>query len=97
MAGYIVLGKYTKKGLERLKEVPELIKGHRASREKMGIRLVGTWSTMGEYDYVSVYDAPDDQTMATSLLMTGMAGLVTTQTMRALSEEEFAQVVSKLP
>jgi len=29
--------------------------------------------------------------------MTGMAGLVTTQTMRALSEEEFAQVVSKLP
>lgn len=81
----------------KLKEIPELIKKHRAQREEMGIRLVGTWSTMGEYDFVSVYDAPDDQTMAASLLMTGMAGLVRTRTMRALSEEEFAQVLSKLP
>lgn len=97
MPGYIVLGHYTQKGMDQLKEIPELIKKHKAEREKMGVRMVGTWLTMGEYDFVSVYDAPDDHTMATSLLMTGMAGLVKTQTMRALSEDEFAQIVSQLP
>lgn len=97
MPGYIVLGKYTHEGMRKLKEIPELIKKHRSEREKMGIRLVGTWLTLGEYDFVSVYDAPDDKAMATSLLLTGIAGLVSTQTMRAFSEDEFAQLIAKLP
>jgi uncharacterized protein with GYD domain len=97
MPGYIVLGKFTREGLDKLKEIPDLIKRHRSRCEEMGVRLVGTWCTMGEYDFVSVYDAPDDQTMATRILTTAMNGLVTTQTMRALSEEEFGQVVGKLP
>jgi len=97
MPGYIVLGKYTKEGLENLKDMPEIIKKHKAHCEQAGIRLVGTWCTMGEYDFVSVYDAPDDQAMAVRILDTAMGGLVTTQTMRALSEDEFAKVVAKLP
>ena len=97
MPGYIVLGKYTQEGLEHLKEMPEIINKHKANCEKVGIRLVGTWCTMGEYDFVSVYDAPDDQAMAVRILDTARGGLVTTQTMRALSEEEFAEVVCKLP
>lgn len=97
MPGYIVLGKYTAAGLQKLKDMPELIKKHRAKCEQMGIRLVGTWCTMGEYDFVSIYDAPDDHTMALKVLDMARGGLVTTQTMRALSEDEFAQVVAKLP
>jgi len=46
---------------------------------------------------VSIGDAPDDQTVAIYALSLAKLGNVTTQFMRALSEEEFAQVVSKLP
>lgn len=97
MPGYIVLGKLTDEGRQHIKEFPEAFKQHRKRREEMGIGVVGIWVTMGEYDVVGVYDAPDDLTMATSSLMVGGTGWVSTVTVRALSEEEFAQVISKLP
>ncbi len=97
MAGYIVLGKYTEEGLQNLKDMPEIIAKHRANCEKQGIRLIGTWYTFGEYDFCSIYDAPDDLAMAERVLDTAQGGLAKTTTVRALSEEEFAQVVEKLP
>ena len=97
MAGYIVLGKYTKEGLEEIKDMPEIIARHKANCEKAGIRMIGTWLTMGEYDFVSIYEGPDDLTLATRILDTSRAGMVKTQTMRAFSEEEFAAIVAKLP
>ena len=63
----------------------------------MGIQFVGGWFTMGEHDLVLIWDAPDDQIMAAIVLAQVMRGNVTTQTMRAFTEDEFAQVVSKLP
>jgi uncharacterized protein with GYD domain len=96
MAGYIMLGRYTPEGLAKIKEMPEIINKHKEKLKESGIRLVGTWLTMGEYDFVSIYECPDDLTMAVRILDAGRAGLVTTQTMRALSEAEFAQVVSKI-
>ena len=97
MAGYISLLKYTQQGLANIKASPERIKQAKAAAEKMGVRNVGVWVTMGEYDLVAVWDAPDDQAMSAFMLSLAKLGNVTTQTMRALSEEEFAQVVSKLP
>ena len=97
MPGYISLGKYTQQGLATIKQSPERLKQNKAAMEKMGIRLVGIWWTLGEYDMVAVWDAPDDQSIATILFAMGQTGFSTGQTMRALSEEEFAQVVRKLP
>ena len=99
MPGYIVLGKFTKKGLDRAKEMPEIVETHKKlmMEERGGVRLVGTWFTLGEYDAVSIYEAPDDETMAAATLAALQSGLVTTQTLRAFSEEEFASIVAKLP
>lgn len=95
MPGYIVAYKFTQQGLAKNKDLPETIKRAKVDSEKMGIRVVGVWLTLGEYDMIAVVDAPDDQTIATRLLMTGEAGNATSQTMRAFSEEEFAQIVGK--
>ena len=97
MPGYISLMKFTKQGIANIKESPKRIEEGKAAAEKLGIRVVGVWVTMGEYDLVAVCDAPDDQAVAVFQLALAGLGNVTTQTMRALSEEEFAQVVSKLP
>ena len=96
MAGYVGLCKFTPKGLETLKDMPEALKRTRALAEEMGIRLIGIWITMGEYDMVGIADVPDDRTAAQFSLALCATGQVTTMTMRALSEEEFAQVVAKL-
>jgi uncharacterized protein with GYD domain len=97
MPGYVVLYKYTQQGLANIKGMPDMTKRRKEAAEKLGIRVVGVWHLMGEYDAMSVVEAPDDQTLATALLAGGAQGYLTTQTMRALSEEEFAQLVSKLP
>ena len=96
MAGYITLLKYTEKGMGDIKSLPDQIGKAKQIYQKMGVRLVGVWLTMGQYDGVAVFDAPDDQTMAAVLLSTEMPGLSATQTMRAFSEEEIAQVVKRL-
>ena len=97
MPTYISLMKYTQQGLANIKESPKRLKEGKAAAEKMGIRVIGVWVTMGEYDLVSVGEAPDMQTMAVFQLALARLGNVTTQTLRALSEEEFAEVVSRLP
>ena len=97
MPGYVVAYKFTQQGLGKTKDLPERIKRAKAESQQMGINIVGVWLTLGEYDMLAVVDAPDDKTLAARLLMTGMAGNATTQTMRAFSEEEFAEIVGKLP
>ena len=97
MPGYIGLFKYTQQGLADIKNSPERIKQARTLAEKMGIKVVGVWVTMGQYDLITVGDAPDDQTMGAYSLALAKLGNVTTQTLRAFSEDEFAKVVTKLP
>jgi len=97
MPGYIGLLKYTQQGLDDVKNGPERIKQSKALAEKMGIRPIGTWVTMGPYDMVIIGEAPDDQTVAAFSLALAKAGNVTTMTMRAFSEEEFAEVAARLP
>ena len=97
MPGYISLMKYTQQGLASIKDSPQRIKEAKAAAEKMGIQVVGVWVTMGQYDLVAVVDAPNDEVAAIFQLALASGGNVTTQTLRALSEDEFAKVVDKLP
>jgi uncharacterized protein with GYD domain len=94
---YIALYKLTQQGLANLKPMPEQIKQAKAAVEKAGGRTIGIWLTMGEYDFVGITEWPDDQAAAAFLLRQGSGGFLTTQTMRAFSEDEFAQIVGKLP
>ena len=95
MPGYIGLLKYTQQGLADIKNGPERINQSKALAQKMGIRPIGTWVTLGPYDLVIVGEAPDDQTIAAFNLALARAGSVTSTTMRALSEEEKRWLITK--
>ncbi len=96
MAGYVSLLKFTDKGRTDAKSMPDQIGKAKQQLQKMGVRLIGLWMTLGEYDAVAIYDAPDDLTMAAVLLTNEMQGMTTSHTMRALSEDEVAQVTKRL-
>ena len=97
MPGYISLLKFTPKGLADIKNSTERVKQAKAATQKAGIKWVGFWATMGEYDAVAIIDAPNEQVAATYAIAVASMGNVTTQTMRAFSEAEWAEVVAKLP
>jgi uncharacterized protein with GYD domain len=52
---------------------------------------------MGRYDFVLVAEAPNVKATASVLLAIGAQGSVSTETLHALTEEEFKGVVSALP
>jgi uncharacterized protein with GYD domain len=78
MPTYITQGRYTRdaiKGMivrpeDRAAEVARLL-------GKVGGRLIGYYVTFGEYDFLSIAEAPNDVQMAAALLAAGSSGGVT--------------------
>ncbi len=97
MPAYVTLCKYTQQGLANVKSSPERMKENAAALKQFGGRFIGQWLTLGEYDIVAITEFPDDQTAAAAVLALARGGNITTVTLKAFSEDEFAQIVSKLP
>ena len=97
METYIVLGSYTKQGIDTIKNVEARVAQSRAAIEQAGGQWVGFWLTMGRYDFLVVFTSPNGPTAATLLLGTAMAGNVRTETLRAFSEGEMAGIVANIP
>jgi uncharacterized protein with GYD domain len=96
MPTYISLIKWTDQGIRNVKGAPDRQRQVMQRVEQAGGKLT-IYVTMGEYDAVSILEAPDDQAAMRSLLALGAQGNVRTTTLKAFSREEFEQVVGSLP
>ena len=94
---YVMLMKLTEQGVKDIKHAPKRIEAGIKDFEAMGGKVLSFYSVMGEYDYVAIGEAPNDEVGMTFLLGLGALGNVRTTTLRAYSTEEFAGFVSKLP
>lgn len=96
MGTYIILGKYTAQGISKIKESPARIEAARKAIEAAGGKMVSWHLTMGRYDFVAVTESPDVETAAAMLLTIGSQGNASTETLTALTEEEFKGIVAGL-
>ena len=96
MPTYLVLAKMTQQGAQSVKEIPQRRQRARDAAKELGITYRDGWLTMGEYDVVFVLDAPDGETMAKFVMRIGMAGNLSTETLRAFSTAEADQIISGL-
>jgi uncharacterized protein with GYD domain len=62
----------------------------------MGGEFKTFYMTMGEYDLVGIYEAPDDAVAARFTLMLGTMGAVRTRTMKAFPEAAFREIINTL-
>jgi uncharacterized protein with GYD domain len=97
METYIILGKYTQQGMARIKESPARIEAARKAMQAAGGKMVGWYLTMGRYDFVVISEAPNAKVAASVLLAIGAQGNVSTETLHALTETEFKEVVESMP
>jgi uncharacterized protein with GYD domain len=97
MPTYVVLGKWTDQGIRNVKDTVARVEQRRATYQKAGGRLIGTWWTQGAYDVVVVLEMPDDETVSAMALSGAMLGNTRTETMRAYTAEEMQRVIQKLP
>jgi uncharacterized protein with GYD domain len=96
MATYILLAKLTDQGIKTVKDIPSRRAAARTTAESFGITLREGFLTMGQYDVVLVLDAPNGESVAKFALTIGMRGNLSTQTLRAFTEDEVDALISAL-
>jgi uncharacterized protein with GYD domain len=97
MPMYVGLYKMTEKGAGDIKKAPERMQEAINAWESMGGTTHVAVATLGEYDYISVGEAPSDEVAAMFAAALSSQGFVTTTTLRAFKPEEFAALLAKLP
>jgi uncharacterized protein with GYD domain len=97
MNTYITLMKLTDQGVKNLKGAPERIEANIKAVEKTGGKLIGFYSTLGEYDYISISEGPNDEAAAAFNLALSSQGSVRTTTIRAFTIKEFSNMIKQMP
>jgi uncharacterized protein with GYD domain len=97
METYIILGNYTQDGVRNIKESPSRVEAAWKAVEAAGGKFLSWYLTMGRYDFVAIAESPDAKLAASVLLTIGAQGNTRTETLRALTEEEFKEVVAAMP
>ncbi len=97
MPNYVLLGQFTRKGLERIDESPERLEAAKKELEALGGKLKQFYLTTGQYDLVVVIEAPDDEAAAKFSIATGARGNVRIETLRAFDEDEYRKLIRELP
>ena len=94
---YVGLYKFTAKGANDMKSLPERVKESVKVWEALGGKTIAVLATMGRYDMVTVGEGPSDEMAATFASGLAARGYVTTETLRAFTMEECAALLAKLP
>jgi uncharacterized protein with GYD domain len=97
MPTYIVMFKWTPQGLKDIKQSPSRLDAGRKAFEPTGVRIKEFYMLMGQYDCLAVAEAPDDSTLAKSILSLTSQGSIMTQTFRAFTEDEYRDIIRGLP
>jgi uncharacterized protein with GYD domain len=97
MSTYISLVQFTDKGIQAAKETTKRVADWAAKVQQMGVSIKQMYWTLGQYDQMCIFEAPDDETAAAVLLAADMLGNIRTQTLRAFTTSEMEKILKKLP
>jgi uncharacterized protein with GYD domain len=93
---YISLMKWTSRGLGGLPAWRDRLEEGEREIEKRGGRLIDVFVTLGRYDVVEIFEAPDDETATQILVGITKDGNVTTETLRAFTRDEAENIIRGL-
>ena len=97
MATYLMLVKYTQKGIENIKQSAARLDEAKKASKVVGAQIKEFYLVMGRYDIVIVLEAADAETVAKWALSLSSKGNVTTETLRAFTEDEYRKIIGALP
>jgi uncharacterized protein with GYD domain len=95
MSTFLMLSTVGPDGATTLTENPDRLKAVNAEVEAMGVRIVAQWALLGQYDFCTVIDAPDETVMARVALVLGARGTLKTLTLSAIPIDDYIDGVLK--
>src|SRR4028119_955824 len=96
MPTYVVLVNWTEQGLKNVKQTLQRTDSGGEIAQKHGLKLEQAYWTVGAYDMLTIFEAPDEEALSAHLLEIGSLGNVRTTTLRAYDEQEMSGVLQRL-
>ncbi|TMK54750.1 MAG: GYD domain-containing protein [Actinobacteria bacterium] len=93
MPVYIQLMKWTEQGRKNAESLPDRVEAVQKKVGDMGVKVIGHYLTMGQYDQIVISEAPDDETVAKVTMMVAGRGNVATETVRAFTMDEVRKLI----
>ena len=95
MARYIALLKFTSEGAKNIKKSTSRAHAFDKLAAKAGVTVEGQFWTMGRYDGALILSASDEKKVLHMLTSLASQGNVTTETLQALIDTEFDEVIGR--
>lgn len=96
MATFISTIKFTEQGIQNIKDTCKRSNALKAAAKKMGVKVQDIYWTLGPFDGLFVFDAPDEETATALMLHLCSLGNVHTQTARAYKAAEMEGILAKM-
>jgi len=96
MQTYVTLWKYTKDGLMDIKKTPKRFEFVKKVINGAGGKLLSIYGLVGKYDVITVMEMPDEKAAASTILKICSTGRITSQTMTALSVDDFLKIAKEV-
>jgi uncharacterized protein with GYD domain len=90
MPTYVMLTNLTADGIRTLKNNPGRVAEVNSEVEQIGAKVIAQYATLGQYDFITVVEAPDEKTMAKVSVELGSRGTMTSQTLAAMPADDLA-------
>jgi uncharacterized protein with GYD domain len=89
VATFIMLSRLTPEGMKTLRENPNRIQEVNQEVEQFGARVVQQYALLGPYDFITVLEAPDAETVSQVSVELSSRATASYQTLTAISVDEF--------
>lgn len=96
MATFISTINFTPKGIEAIGETTKRAAAFKSAVKKMGVKVSDIYWTLGPFDGVVIFDAPDDESATAAMLQLCSKGNVHTSTVRAFDASQIEKIIAKL-
>jgi 1-acyl-sn-glycerol-3-phosphate acyltransferase len=97
MCSYVVFTKMTPEGRQRLAKNPQRLSEVRAEIGKLGARVTQQYGVLGEYDFVSIIEAPDNESIARVGAEFSALGTTRNITLPAVGIDRFQRMLKLQP
>ena len=95
MPTYIMLYRFTEQGAKNIKTTLDRARENEVESQQRGFKIHGVYWTQGQYDLVTVVEAPDEQAMLAASFNIAENGNVRSETLRAFTAAEIEQVLQR--
>ena len=96
MTTYVMLANWTEQGILKVKDSPSRLDAAKKALKEMSGEFKFFFLTMGDFDIVAIYEAPDDAVAARFSLQLGMQGNIRTRTLKAFPETAYREIIKSL-